>query len=54
MASSSDEIGRRRTPAGTRSQLGDLFAIAGDNESLTAHHSVEDLSPVVAQLSDGH
>lgn len=53
MATSRDELCRRRAPAGTGPQLGNLGAVARDNENLAACDSVEDLSPVVAQLSNG-
>lgn len=54
MASSSDEVGRRRTPAGTWSQFGNLGTVARDDKRLAARHPVEDLSPVVAQLANSY
>ncbi len=53
MASTRDEIGWRRASAGTWPQLGDLSSIASDDKGFAAGDAIKDLSPMVAQLSNG-
>ncbi len=54
MTTPGDEIGRGRASAGAWPQLCDLEAVAGDDKDLSAGNAVKDLSPVVAQLSNGN
>ncbi len=53
MTTPGDEVGRRRASAGAWPQLCDLEAVARDDEGFSAGNTVKDLSPVVAQLSNG-
>lgn len=49
-----NEVCGRRARAGPWPQLGDLSAVASDHQRLAARDTVEDLSPVVAQISYGN